>query len=141
MLKTPALIFLSFHQPGMSGWLTPQQCLLIFSKLFHTAWVSLGGWSITDVPLPSGVCPQLSAARIFAKIEAFILKEDSYPEAWHLSLPKAKFPNDIRAGLDEWRQKDPQITVTIVDTTVMEATEKCRPNQQNVLTTPTLTPH
>lgn len=53
------------------------------------------------MPLPSGFCPQLSAVSIFAKIEAFILKKDSNPEAQDLSLPKAKFPNDIRASLDE----------------------------------------
>lgn len=51
--------------------------------------------------LPSGFCPQPSAVSIFAKIEAFILRKDSYPEAGHLSLPKAKFPIDIGAGLDE----------------------------------------
>lgn len=51
--------------------------------------------------LPSGFCPQFSAVSIFAKTEGFILNKDSYPEAGHLSLPKAKFRNGIRAGLDE----------------------------------------
>lgn len=74
---------------------------LIFSKLFHKAWISLGGQSITDRCLQLGFCPQFSVVSIFSKIEAFILKKDCYSQAGHLSLPQASLRNDM-PGRFKW---------------------------------------
>lgn len=68
---------------------------LIFSKPFHKAWISLDGQSTTNRSLQLGFCPQFSVVSVFSKVEAFILKKDTYPQAGYLSLPKANLPNDM----------------------------------------------
>lgn len=102
---------------------------LVFSKLFHEAWIPLGGRSIAGVSLQLGFCPQFCAVSIFAEIEAFILKKDSCPQAGHLSLPKATLPHDT-PGRFRWLKAEVALDdVLMVITVGILLPEKHRPNQ------------